>query len=101
MRDPLTNEPAEFLFTANDNRGIPGTFDYWRGTDDHIFIASVPTNLSDHYAGGYQRIPADEAELARMARGDAYRLDSVKELVPAGRFLEIGPWIGLVAYSAR
>lgn len=101
MRDPYTGEQATHLFTAKDNRGLPGSFDYWRGSTGHVFIGAVPTNLGDHYAGGYQTIPETEAELARMAEVDRYRLDPVRALVPAGCFLEIGPWIGLVAYSAR
>jgi 2-polyprenyl-3-methyl-5-hydroxy-6-metoxy-1,4-benzoquinol methylase len=100
MQDPLTGQPAEFLFTANDNRGIPGTFDYYRGPTGHVFIGEIPENLGDHYAGGYQPIPQTEAELAEAAKGDAYRLDRIRELVPSGSFLEIGPWIGLVSYSA-
>jgi 2-polyprenyl-3-methyl-5-hydroxy-6-metoxy-1,4-benzoquinol methylase len=100
MQDPLTGQPAEFLFTAKDNRGVPGAFDYYRGPTGHVFIGEVPKNLSDHYTGGYQPIPENEAELAEMAKGEAYRLRRIRELVPSGSFLEIGPWIGLVAYSA-
>ena len=101
MRDPYTGEQAEHLFDAGDNRGLPGTFGYWRGPSGHVFIGTVPENLGDHYEGGYQAIPETEAELAAMAEVDRYRLDPVRKLMPAGRFLEIGPWIGLVAYSAR
>lgn len=100
IRDPLSGETAQFLFTARDNRGIPGSFDYYRGPGDHVFIGEIPANLGDHYAGGYQPIPVDEAELAVASRQDAYRLDPVRALVPEGRFLEIGTWIGLVSYSA-
>ena len=99
-RDPLSGDPATFLFTAQDNRGIAGRFDYYRGTDDHVFIAAIPDNLGDHYVGGYQDIPTSEHGLARLACGDAYRLDSFRGLVPNGSFLEIGTWIGLVSYSA-
>lgn len=100
MRDPMTGEPAELLFVARDNRGKPGEFPYYRGPGGHIFIGEVPANLGDYYEGGYQPIPEDEAQLAQMAQEDAYRLDPVKSLMPEGDFLEIGPWIGLVSYSA-
>lgn len=100
MLDPMTGEPAEFLFAARDNRGHPGAFNYYRGTGGHVFIEAAPATLGEHYRGGYQAIPTSEAELATLAKGDAYRLDLVKRLVPRGRFLEIGPWVGLVAYSA-
>lgn len=98
-RDPMTGEPAQYLFTARDNRGHSGAFDYYRA-GDHVFIGDVPPDLGRHYAAGYQAIPSTEAELAALAEGDAYRLDFVREQVPSGSFLEIGPWIGLVAYSA-
>lgn len=98
--DPYTKEVASYLFTATDNRGVAGEFDYYRGSNNHIFIGAIPRDLGAHYATGYQPIPASEAELALAAKQDAYRLDVVKALVPGGRFLEIGPWIGMTAYSA-
>lgn len=101
MLDPYTGEQAEHLFDAADNRGLPGSFGYWRGPSGHVFLGTVPKNLGDYYAGGYQDIPGTEAELAKIAEVDRYRLDPVRALVPVGRFLEIGPWIGLVAYSAK
>ncbi len=97
--DPMTGEPAEFLFTAVDNRGLSGEFDYYRN-GDHVFIGDVPHDLDRHYAGGYQAIPKTKDELAALAKGDAYRMKLISRFVPKGRFLEIGPWIGLVAYSA-
>ena len=99
--DPMNGEPAEYLFSAHDNRGLPGRFDYYRGANHHVFLGEIPANLGDHYAAGYQPIPHTETELARLSRDDAYRLDAVRRLVPAGDFLEIGPWIGLVAYAAK
>lgn len=101
LPDPYTGEPSQLAFVARDNRGLPGAFPYYRSPRGHLFIGAVPDNLGDHYAGGYQAIPATEAELATMAEGDAYRLDPVRALVPEGDFLEIGSWIGLVAYSAK
>lgn len=100
MLDPMTGEIATLAFTARDNRGHAGMFDYYRSKNGHVFIGQVPGDLAVHYSGGYQPIPKDEQELARMAKVDAYRLKPLKRLVPSGSFLEIGPWIGLVAYSA-
>lgn len=88
------------LCVASDNRGLPGRFPYHRSPSGHVFIGEMPENLGDHYAGGYQRIPESETDLAEMARCDAYRLELVHKHVGSGDFLEIGPWIGLVAYSA-
>lgn len=99
--EPITGEPAEFLLTAQDNRGLPGRFHYWRGSNGHVFLDPVPEDLDRYYSGGYQRIPDDEAALAALAINDAYRLEPIRKIVPSGAFLEIGPWIGLTAYSAR
>ncbi|WP_309623643.1 class I SAM-dependent methyltransferase [Novosphingobium sp.] len=99
--ETLTGRPAEFLFAAKDNRGLPGQFAYWRGENGHVFLDPVPADLDRYYAEGYQPIPESEADLAKVAKGDAYRLDHIKKLQPTGTFLEIGPWIGLTAYSAK
>jgi 2-polyprenyl-3-methyl-5-hydroxy-6-metoxy-1,4-benzoquinol methylase len=101
MLCPYTNQPAEFLFRAKDNRGSPGTFEYYRGPNGLIFIGQIPDNLGDYYRGGYQRLPRSEQELASMAAPECYRLDLIKSLVPSGKYLEIGPWIGLAAYNAK
>lgn len=101
LADPCTGEPASLLCVASDNRGLPGLFPYYRSASGHLFLGEVPENLGDYYVGGYQKIPQGEAELAAMARKDAYRLDGIRPHVASGDFLEIGPWIGLVAYSAK
>ena len=99
--DPISGQPARFLLSARDNRGLPGTFHYWRAANGHIFLDPIPADLDAYYAEGYQPIPKDETELAEAAKGDAYRLDPIRRLKPGGTFLEIGPWIGRVAYSAK
>lgn len=99
--DPISGQPARFLLSAGDNRGLPGTFHYWRAANGHVFLDPIPADLDAYYAEGYQPIPKDEAELAEAAKGDAYRLDPIRRLKPGGTFLEIGPWIGRVAYSAK
>lgn len=101
MLDPYTGDVADKLFTAVDNRGLSGEFTYYRGTAGHIFQWPVPDDLGRHYEAGYQRIPETVSDLEEMAKGDAYRLDLIKKLKTHGKFLEIGPWIGLVAYSAK
>ena len=99
--EPISGLPAQYLFSAGDNRGLPGTFHYWRGANGHVFLDPIPADLGAYYAEGYQPVPQDEAELAEAAKGDAYRLEPIRRLRPGGTFLEIGPWIGRVAYSAK
>ena len=100
MLCPVTGLPAKYLFTAKDNRGLPGEYDYYISPSGLVFISEIPADLSDHYLGGYQMIPSSEQELAEMALSEDYRLDQIGRWVSMGRYLEIGPWIGLTAYSA-
>lgn len=99
--EPISGAPAEFLCAAKDNRGRPGIFYYWRGNNGHVFLDPVPPDIDRYYDGGYQPIPKNEAELAIAAREDAYRIEAIRAHMPSGRFLEIGSWIGLTAYSAK
>lgn len=102
MQCPHCHRHADFLFEARDlNRGHAGAFKYYRGPCGLVFIGKVPENLSQYYEGGYQSIPGDEYELAQAAKHEQYRLKPILERVKEGSFLEIGPWIGLTAYSAR
>lgn len=97
----MDHKPSAFLFTATDNRGKPGRFDFYKAENGLIFIGAVPDNLGDYYEGGFDPIPADEAGLAKLAEGDEYKLEPFLKHKPAGRYLEIGPWIGKAAYHAR
>lgn len=102
MLCPHCNLPSEHLFTARDlNRGHRGEFDYYRGPCGLVFVGTIPPDLGKYYAGGYQQIPADEPEVAEAAKAERYRLEPIIRHKKNGRFLEIGPWIGLTAYSAR
>jgi len=100
---PHCRRHSQLLFTAQDkNRGKPGSFSYYRGPCGLVFIGEVPVDLSIYYEGGYEKIPLDEAGLAKMAGPESYRLDLIKKYVPKGaKYLEIGPWIGLAAYNAK
>lgn len=101
MHCPHCRSSADFLFTARDsNRGHSGAFDYYRGACGLVFIGDIPADLGRYYEGGYQEIPGNEAELAKAARAERYRLNSILPHIKGGKFLEIGPWIGLTAYSA-
>ncbi|UZK65063.1 class I SAM-dependent methyltransferase [Sphingomonas sp. M1-B02] len=101
MLDPMEQSPAKFLFTAHDNRGKAGDFDYYEAKNGLVFIDRIPEDLGRYYEGGYDPIPNDEAGLARLSGEDAYKIDAIRRLKPAGRYLEIGPWIGKAAYQAH
>lgn len=101
MLDPYTGQPAEVLFDAKDvNRGHPGEFRYFKGPSGFIFIEDIPSNLGEYYSGGYDPIPETKVELAERAAADAYKMEPITRLGLSGRYLEIGPWIGLAAYNA-
>jgi 2-polyprenyl-3-methyl-5-hydroxy-6-metoxy-1,4-benzoquinol methylase len=101
MLDPMEQAPAEFLFTARDNRGKKGDFDYYKARNGLVFIDRIPEDLGAYYEGGYDPIPEDEAGLAELAKGDEYKIEPIQRLKPQGRYLEIGPWIGKAALHAR
>lgn len=97
----MEHKPSSFLFTATDNRGKAGQFDYHKAQNGLIFISEIPGNIGDYYEGGFDPIPSDEAGLAKLAEGDEYKMEPFARYKPAGRYLEIGPWIGKAAYHAR
>jgi 2-polyprenyl-3-methyl-5-hydroxy-6-metoxy-1,4-benzoquinol methylase len=99
--DPIDHAPAQYLFTAKDNRGKPGAFSYYRAENGLVFIDRIPDDLGAYYEGGFDPIPNDESGLADAARGDEHKLEPIRRVRPTGRYLEIGPWIGKAAYNAR
>lgn len=99
--DRYEGKPAQFAFSAKDNRGRPGSFDYYRADNGMLFLDAVPADLGDFYEGGFQPIPANAAELANVAEAERFKIDQLTRYVSGGRYLEIGPWIGMAAFCAK
>lgn len=98
--DPYEGMPASFAFTAKDNRGNKGQFDYYRAQNGMLFLSNVPDNLALFYQAGFQPIPATPSELAVVAEDERFKIDQLKRFIKGGKYLEIGPWIGMAAYAA-
>lgn len=101
ITDPYQGQPAELLFTARDNRGRDGSFQYYKARNGMVFIDHAPANLGDYYELGFQPIPEDEVGLAKVAQDERFKIDQLRRFITGGKYLEIGTWIGMAAYSAK
>ena len=78
-------------------------FDYHRCAQCHlIFLAPIPSALSEYYPTEYYEIPSTESDLAsRASARQGPKLDIVRRFHTSGRLLEIGPAYGLFSYLAK
>ncbi len=60
-----------------------------------------PADMSPYYEGGYDVIPPNYEELKTIAADERYRTESVFEYKSKGRFLEIGPWRGVICANMK
>lgn len=101
---PLCGKDASFLFRTKDyNRRVTREdFHYYLcGSCNLIFLWPVPNDLNLYYADQYHVIPSSLAQLSSGAGSERYKIDMVKQLVPSGRLLEIGPGCGGFANIAK
>jgi len=94
---------APFLRTLDYNRG-PGdeVFEYLRCTRcAFATLANIPADLSRHYVAGYHLLPENDAALEAGVAHDQYKIDLVRQFVPTGRLLEIGPSWGAFCLLAK
>lgn len=61
----------------------------------------APDVLRSSYAGGYQKIPANLAELRSIAARETYRMKPILKFKTGGKLLEIGPWMGIFSCNAK
>ena len=64
-----------------------------------IYLVNVPEDMGKYYPENYYTIPP-LAKLKRIARGERYMIEMVKEFVKSGRLLEVGSAFGIFAYQA-
>lgn len=65
-----------------------------------VWLPDPPTNLESYYPADYHAF-ASADELTELARGEDERLGMIKDLVPSGRLIEIGPSQGVFSVAAR
>lgn len=94
---------AAFLVAPDFNRGASQeTFRYERCPACGLAsLANVPDDLSAFYEAGYHALPASAADLEAGAANDRYKIDLVRQFVPGGRLLEIGPSWGAFCLLAK
>lgn len=64
-----------------------------------IFLTDPPEDLRPYYDEGYFQLPSRE-RLAEIGRRDRHQLEMLREWMPGGRMLEIGPAYGAFALQA-
>jgi len=91
------------LHTRDYNRGVSDeTFRYSRCTRcGLISLENVPQNIGPFYAPGYHLLPATDAAIEAGVAHEQYKIDLVREFVPSGRMLEIGPSWGAFCLLAK
>lgn len=100
---PLCGSESEPSLTTRDrNRRLSDDeFTYRRcrmcGT---LFLETVPVDLERYYPQQYYDLP-DPAELDRLAREGAHRVEIVSRFLQRGRLVEVGAGLGVFAYAAR
>jgi 2-polyprenyl-3-methyl-5-hydroxy-6-metoxy-1,4-benzoquinol methylase len=101
---PVCKKEAPLLFRTKDfNRKItPETFNYYRCPScGLIFLSPIPNDLGKYYPSDYYSIPSSISELAKIADGERYKVDIVRQFASGGRLLEIGPAYGSFIYLAK
>ncbi len=91
--------------TARDrNRNLSDErFPYWQCVRcGVIFLSPVPADIGRFYPADYYALPATRDELVRVSRPhEAYKVELLRALAPAGRLVEVGPGIGGFAALAQ
>jgi len=101
---PLCKQDSQLYIQSKDyNRDITqDTFDYYRCPQcELIFIAPIPSRLSDYYPETYHSIPTTIESLELASIHGQYKIEIVKGYINNGRLLDIGPSYGSFTYLAK
>lgn len=92
-----------FLHTRDYNRAASAVaFEYLRCVDCGVAsLVNVPDDLRPYYVSGYHLVPSTQQEIEAGAAHDQYKIDLVKQFVPSGRLLEVGPAWGAFCLLAK
>ena len=94
---------SPFLRTRDYNRGVSAElFEYGRCERcGLISLANVPRDLGPYYVAGYHLLPSTPEAIEAGAAHDQYKIDLVRQFVPSGRLLEVGPAWGAFCLLAK
>lgn len=100
---PLCGSSSQPGFRTTDrNRRVDATtFQYRRCEGCQVtYLANPPEDLARYYASDYHRLPT-AADLDASAGREAYKVQMLREYLPEGRIVDIGPSFGGFPYLAR
>src|SRR5262249_4865145 len=101
---PYCGGDASLVVSSTDRnrRTTSAKFDYFGCSQcGLIFMHAPPEDLTPFYAGGYDAIPVSISELQSIAADERYRIDPILRYKGKGRFLEIGPWRGVLCCGMK
>jgi 2-polyprenyl-3-methyl-5-hydroxy-6-metoxy-1,4-benzoquinol methylase len=101
---PYCGGEATFLLSSTDRNRHTTTeaFDYYTCSQcGLVYMYSPPEDMAPYYRGGYESIPANLFELRKIAAMEKYRLEPILRYKKGGRFLEIGPWRGVLCCNMK
>ena len=101
---PLCKQESPLYFQSKDyNQNITqDAFDHYRCLQCKlIFIAPIPSHLSEYYPETYHSIPTTIDCLKLASIHERYKIEIVKRYINNGRLLEIGPSYGSFPYLAK
>lgn len=88
--------------TDRNRRTTKAKFDYYACSEcGLIFMHSPPKDMSPFYTGGYDPIPATVSELQQIAADEKFRSEPILKHKKSGRYLEIGPWRGVLCSAMK
>ena len=96
---PACEGSANFLLSATDRnrKTTRESFDYYSCMEcGLIFIDSPPDDMAPYYSGGYDPIPESLEALRLIASGEHFRSEPILKHRHEGKFLELGPWRGVL-----
>ncbi len=101
---PFCQRKSGLFFKTKDRnrRASEENFHYYRCPGcGLIFLSPIPNNLGEFYTADYYPISPTLEQLEAGARQERYKVDLIRQFVPGGNLLEIGPAVGAFALSAK
>ena len=91
-----------WIQTTDLNRGIDAQeFRYLYCEQSGVIrLENVPDNLGDYYPSDYYALPSTE-QLAKIAKANPFKIDTIQRYKTQGSLLEIGPAYGAFSFQAK
>lgn len=97
-----TDSPLSFRTRDRNRRVSEEPFDYYRcPACGLIFLSPMPEDLGKYYRQDYYPAALTMEQLEASARPEQYKVDLIRQFIPGGRLLEIGPAAGFFCLVAK